>query len=181
MPRARAALNPRKRGFWKKSERAASVARMSVSPRHRGLAEMALAQARRDGDITYAEVRWLDERAERLRIRDGAPDGISEYSSKGFGIRVLARGAWGFACTPHATEAAVVRAVAEAAAIARASARVSTARVVFPEAEPQRGRYATPLDVEPFAVPFEQKLSDLSVAESELRRGGGPIRSAESW
>jgi TldD protein len=154
---------------------------MPVQPRHRALAEMALAHARRDGDITYAEVRWLDERGERLRIRDGAPEGISEYSSKGFGIRVLARGAWGFACTPHATEAAVVRAVAEAAAIARASARVSTARVVFPEAEPQRGRYATALDVEPFAVPFEQKLSDLSAAESELRRGGGPIRSAEAW
>src|SRR5687767_8753340 len=154
---------------------------MPVAPHVRALAEVALERARRDTDIAYAEVRWVDERSERLRIRDGAPDGISEYSSKGFGIRVLAQGAWGFACTPLATEAAVVRAVIGAAAIARASARVSTARVVFPPAEPQRGRYATRVDVEPFAVPLEQKLLDLSAAESELRRGGGPIRSAEAW
>src|SRR6185503_4173472 len=109
---------------------------MPVAPRIRALAEAALDRARRDGDITYAEVRWVEERGERLRIRDGAPDGISEYSSSGFGIRVLAHGAWGFACTPLANESAVVRAVAEAAAIARASARASTTKVVFPPAGP---------------------------------------------
>ena len=154
---------------------------MPVAPRVRAIAESALERARRDGDISYAEVRWVDERGERLRIRDGAPDGISEFSSNGFAVRVLLQGAWGFACTPLASEAAVVRAVAEAAAIARASARVSTTRVVFPAAEAQRGRYRTPLEIEPFAVPFEQKLADLAAAESELRRGGGPIRSAEAW
>ena len=154
---------------------------MPVAPRIRAIAEAALDRARRDGDIEYAEVRWVDERNERLRIRDGAPDGISEFSSSGFGVRVLAHGAWGFACTPLADESAVVRALAAAVAIARASARIAKARVAFPPAEPQRGRYATPLGVEPFAVPFEQKLADLAAAESELRRGGAPIRSTEAW
>jgi TldD protein len=154
---------------------------MPVAPRIRALAEAALDRARRDADITYAEVRWVDEHGERLMIRDGAPDGISEFSSSGFGIRVLSRGAWGFACTPLANEAAVVRALGEAAAIARASARASAARVVFPPAEPQRGSYATRMQVDPFTIPLEHKHADLAAGESELRRGGGPIRSAEAW
>ena len=157
---------------------------MPVSARVRALAAAALDHARRDPAVEYAEVRWVDERSERLRIRDGAPDGIAQNTSSGFGVRVLAGGAWGFACTPIVDEGALVRAIDAATAIARASARVAKIKAQLLPAEAQRGCYTTPLGVDPFSVALEQKLADLERAEAELRRGGGAIKSAEaamSW
>jgi len=154
---------------------------MPADPRARELCRGALQRARQSPDVSHVEVRWLREKNERLRVRDGAPDGVSRGGSAGFSVRVIAKGAWGFSCTRVATEAALARMVDEAVAVARASSRLLVKPVSFPARAGETGEYVSPVEVEPFAVPLEQKLADLATPEAELRRGGAPIHSAETW
>lgn len=154
---------------------------MGIPARAKELARGALERACRHASVSHAEVRWVREKSERLRLRDGAPEGLGERGSEGFAVRVVARGAWGFACCPHATEEALAGMVDDAIAIAEASAKLIARPVSFPARPPERGTYATPYQVDPFAIPLDRKLADLEQAESELRRGGPPIQSAEAW
>lgn len=145
------------------------------------LADEAIARARRQADVTYAEARFVRTRRERIRARDLRVDEVAETESSGFGLRVLARGAWGFACTPVATSEALAKALDRAIAVARASARVAKTKVRFPERRGEVGRYETPFEVDPFGVALDDKLAALLVPLSALLRGGGPVESAEAW
>lgn len=147
----------------------------------RELCATALGRAKKHADVSHVEIRWVRERGERLRVRDGAPEGISKNSAAGFSARLIARGAWGFACTQAATDADLARMVDEAVAVARASARLAARPVSFPERRGERGNYSCPVQIDPFGISLEQKLGDLTGPEAELRRGGSPIHSAEAW
>jgi TldD protein len=154
---------------------------MSPKSLARDLCTHALRRARQHADVSHVEVRWLREKNERLRVRDGVPDGITRGGSSGFSVRLVAKGAWGFACTRTATDSALSRMVDEAVAVARASARLISEPVSFPERPGEIGDYASPAEEDPFSVPLEQKLADLMAPEAELRRGGAPVHSAEAW
>ncbi len=45
----------------------------------------------------YADIRLVDTKQERLSVRNGVVDTLSNDHSTGFGVRVLANGSWGFA------------------------------------------------------------------------------------
>ncbi len=141
----------------------------------------ALAQVKKSADVRYAEVRFVEETAERLRVRDGRPETVSSSESRGVGVRVLARAAWGFASTPDCSEQGIALAAERALRVARASGRVAQAPVVFPEREASCGTYDTGLEVDPFAILIEEKLAELEKAVAALLKGGKPIRSAEAW
>jgi TldD protein len=124
----------------------------------------------------YAEARWHALRSERLRVRAGAIDLALHERSAGVGVRVLVDGAWGFAACPSGGNnsksdesdgsadgdgeraRAAVRAAIEAG---RAAARSACERIRLAEEPPQRGRYRTPIEEDPFGVPAERKLADL--------------------
>ncbi len=154
---------------------------MPLPPEIRALCQAGLAHATRDAEVSYAEVRFAAEEVERLRVRDGAPDGVGASHKSGFAVRLIARGTWGFSCTATRSEAAIVQAVDQALAIARASAALGRPPVRFPPRDAQVGTYETPLEIDPFGVPLERKLADLSAPEAALRQGGAPIKSAEAW
>lgn len=154
---------------------------MPADPKARELCSSALRRAQSQHDVSHVEVRWLSEKSERLRVRDGAPDGISQGQSAGYSIRLIAKGAWGFACSQSGSEASVSRMVDQALAVARASSRLLQKPVSFPPRAGEIGEYASPVVVEPFGVSLEQKLADLSAPEALLRRGDAPVHSAEAW
>lgn len=154
---------------------------MPVAPVIRALSESALARARNRSEVSHAEVRWVRKRSERLRVRDGAPEGISHAEHTGFSVRLIANGAWGFACAQAPSEQHLARMVDQAVAVALASAGLIKKPVLFPPRGAEVGTYETPYVIDPFTVPLEQKLADLSGPEAELRRGGAPIHSAEAW
>src|SRR5262245_42468106 len=117
----------------------------------------ALAELRRADDLHYAEVRYVDDAIERLRVRDGRPEQVGRASTRGVGIRVLAKGAWGFACSADTSEGALVTAAKRTLDIARSSARASKKPVVLPEQSAQTGAYTTPLTIDPETVPLGEK------------------------
>jgi TldD protein len=143
--------------------------------------EAALRALRGRSDVRYVEVRFVEERGERLRVRDGRPEQATAEASRGVGIRVLGSKTWGFACTADASEAGIVAAAERAHAIARASGIAASRALAFPEQAPQRGSYATHVERDPFAVSLEDKLAVLDGPVRALRAGDPRLQSAEAW
>ena len=52
---------------------------------------------------SYADVRLADDRQRALSTKNGKVGNASEAESFGFGVRVMADGAWGFAATEDLT------------------------------------------------------------------------------
>jgi TldD protein len=139
----------------------------------------ALAALRKLPEVRYAEVRFVDDTSERLRVRDGRPEHVGTSSSRGVGVRVLAR-TWGFACSADTSEAGVVGAALAAARIARASSAIATREVPFPAMDASVGAYATIVSNDPFNVSLETKLAALDAPVRALRSAKA-IHSAEAW
>jgi len=140
----------------------------------------ALDRLKRERDVRYAEIRFVSEASEKLRVRDLRPEQVATTTSLGVAVRVLGDKTWGFACTPRVDEASVVAAAERALAVARASSPLATKAVPFPEAAGSRGTYETPVTIDPFAIPLEQKLAVLD-APVRAMMGKPGIRSAEAW
>ena len=148
--------------------------------------DLALTWLKKQPDVRYAEVRFVEGDAERLRVRDGRPEQVTTEASRGVGIRVLGAKTWGFACSADTTEGALVAAAGRALAVARASAVAVQSAVAFPEQAAARGCYETKVAVDPFAVSLEEKLALLDAPVRALRQDGRDGRdkrlvSAEGW
>lgn len=136
---------------------------------------------RKQPSLRYAEVRFVDTRGERLRVRDGRPEQVTAEASRGVAIRVLGDKTWGFACSPDLGEGALLAAAGRAATIAQASGAVVHRAALFPEQPAARGHYETKLAVDPFSVPLESKLATLDAPVRALRTGDTRLVSAEAW
>ena len=117
----------------------------------------------------YAEARHVAVLHESLAVENAQVKHVSRSADEGIGLRVLVGGSWGFACTPQRTAAACRRAADEALAIARASATINRRPVSLAPLAPQRGRYDTPCEVDPFTVPLSNKLDYLFWASQVLQ------------
>ncbi len=157
------------------------MAHPTEPPHLEGAMRAALEALRRADGVRYAEVRFVDETHERLRVRDGRPEQVTTSSSRGVAVRVLGARTWGFACTPDLDEASIALAARRAEGVARASGAVPGRAVRFPEAEASIGSYASALAIDPFAIPVAQKLAALDGPVRALLAKGRPIRSAEAW
>lgn len=122
---------------------------------------------------TYADVRVTDTSTQTISVRNGVVEGISTGSSFGFGIRVVADGAWGFAASSQVDDEAAERVARQAVAIARASATVSARPVALSPLEPRVGRWTGLCEVDPFAVSTEDKLRVLFDADAAMRAQAG--------
>ena len=81
-----------------------------------------LALAKRLG-ATYADVRYTKQMSRPLVMRNGEVDHFTVSEDKGYGIRVIVDGGWGFASTPSHDPKDLEVAVKRAISIAKASAR----------------------------------------------------------
>jgi TldD protein len=118
---------------------------------------------------SYADVRVVDTRTQSLSVRTGRVEAVSSGASFGFGVRVIADGAWGFASSSIVDPAAAQRIARQAVAIARASALVAGPPVELAPLDRQRGIWSGPCEVDPFKVSTETKLEILLAADSALR------------
>lgn len=135
---------------------------------HKGIVDRALDTAAAQG-ATYADVRIQDQVSQSVQTRNGAVENLLSAKDHGFGVRVIVDGAWGFASSSLLETAEADRIAALAVEIARASAmvRAGTARL-SPEI-PFVDRYETPVAIDPFTVPIEQKLELLMAADAAMQ------------
>src|SRR5262249_42390794 len=85
------------------------------------LADLAIGQAKKAG-ASYADIRINRYRNESIFAREQRVQNVSRTRDSGFGVRVLVKGAWGFAASPLLTPESVRRITDEAIQIARANA-----------------------------------------------------------
>jgi TldD protein len=133
---------------------------------------------------SYADARFVHRETEDFQVRNGHLDAVARADSVGFNVRAIADGAWGFAASQVLSAAEADRVAAQAVALARAAALVKQADVQLAPVTPPRGSYQTPIELDPFAVPFGERVDLLLRAEAAMRavRGLRTTRaSAEIW
>jgi len=133
------------------------------------LASIAVEEAVKLGS-SYAEFRFEEIRTENLEVSDGKPGLLSSNLSAGFGVRVLADYAWGFAASNTVSEESVVRAARQAVEIARTSARINEFRVKLAAASTAVDKYATPYEIDPFSVSMTEKIEYLKLLDSLMSK-----------
>jgi TldD protein len=138
----------------------------------RDLSDRALDTATAKG-AGYADVRVVRRLEESIAIKTGRVEGVASGESEGFGVRVLVDGAWGFAASHVLTPAEADRVAGEAVRIARASATALRRQTRLDDRQPATGRYETPYEEDPFAVPLETKIADLLAADEAAARVKG--------
>jgi TldD protein len=136
----------------------------------RELAARALDAARAAG-AGYADIRIQRNRTQDISTRERQITDYSDADTYGFGVRVLANGAWGFAASRDVNAEEVVRVARQAVAQARANAITQRRPVELApvEAYPD-ARWQSPMEIDPFEVPVEDKVALLIQAnEAALR------------
>ncbi len=122
---------------------------------------------------TYADIRIVRRESQRIAVKNGVVEALESSDDQGFGVRVIADGAWGFASSSHVELAEVERVAALAVEIARASALVKTGEVNLGPPLVHVDTYRTSVEIDPFAVPLERKIELLLNADRAMRRTEG--------
>ena len=133
------------------------------------LTDRALNTAQIQG-ATYADVRIVRRQTQSIAVKNGAVEALKITEDQGFGVRVIVDGAWGFASSARLEPAEVDRVTALAVQIARASALVKREEVNLGPPEVHVATYRTPVQIDPFDVPLEDKIALLLAADQEMRR-----------
>jgi len=117
----------------------------------------------------YADARIADDRHRALSTKNGKVGNAAVSESFGFGVRVIADGAWGFAASVDLSRAGVEATAARAVEIAKASARVKQNDVKLAPEKAVTAEWTSPYQIDPFTTSVEQNLELLLKIDSELR------------
>jgi len=147
----------------------------------RELADLAVRRIRSAG-AEYGDLRLLESISEIVRGQDRRIAGVQDSQDNGFGVRVLYRGAWGFAASSVISPEELPSVVDLALEIAKGSASLMREPVLLAPEPVQTDSVVTPFSVDPFAVPLEEKTSLLLETMELLHRQSGIERSsARLW
>ena len=121
--------------------------------------------------VTYVDARWYPlEETNQLVMWNGNLKGASASRESGVGVRVLYKGAWGFSASSDLTNLAAIFDKA------LDNARVAAERVTFPirlaEKDAVQASFHSPNEVDPFSVPFGDKVAFLQEMDARLNQPG---------
>src|SRR5580765_2392419 len=118
---------------------------------------------------SYADVRLADDRHRALSTKNGKVGSASVAESFGFGVRVIADGAWGYAASDDLSRAGVDATAARAVEIAKASARVKQHDIQMAAEKAMTAEWTSPFQIDPFTTSVEQNIELLLKIDAELR------------
>lgn len=143
--------------------------------------------AAKRGGASYADVRIVRRRTERIATREDHVASVGASESYGVGVRVIVDGAWGFSSSATVDGPSAQAAAASAVAIARAARPALKRPVELAPAPVVKGAWRTPMEIDPFAVPLADKaqlLLDLWPSVQGVRRvkyGSGLFEALGEW
>lgn len=127
--------------------------------------------------VTYADARYYPfEEQNQLYMLNGNLKNVSASRESGIGVRVLYKGAWGFAAASDMSNLAAV--------FDRAfeNARIAAERVTFPvrlaEKDALQAQFTSPCQIDPFEVPLAEKVAFLKAMDAKLNQTGVFLRTA---
>ncbi|MGQ9509541.1 MAG: TldD/PmbA family protein [Thermodesulfobacteriota bacterium] len=120
--------------------------------------------------VDYTDIRVVRRRNQEIEVKNGRLETFVEEEDFGFGIRILLRGAWGFACSSKVNKKEMERVFNKALRVAKASSEVVGEKIFIEPTYPRIDQYKTPISINPFHVSPEEKTDLLLRSESLLRR-----------
>jgi TldD protein len=115
------------------------------------LADLAMTLTRRGG-ASYADIRIGETIREFIQARDGRLQDFSESAKRGFGLRVLVDGCWGFCGAAALDESAVRDAAQQALENAKAVRRIRSQPILLEELPAVESEWIMPMGVDPFEI-----------------------------
>lgn len=143
------------------------------------LADVALTAAKSSG-ASYADVRIGRYLNQFITTRENRVQNVANTESYGVGIRVIANGSWGFACSNSVTKENIAKVAQRAVAVAKANAKIIAEPV---QLAPQQGygevSWKTPIEKNAFEVPVKDKVDLLlNVNSIAMENGANFVNSA---
>jgi len=127
----------------------------------------------------FVELRYHKKKTRAVVVEKGRVDTAQVTEHSGVGVRVLEDGTWGFASTDRVEALYIERAIRNARAAAKASARARSERCApLPRVELARGRFESSGVDELLARPIEGTIDLVMRIESETRARSATIQSA---
>jgi TldD protein len=137
---------------------------------HRRLAEAALSRAR-DLGVTHADFRFERVRYQHVSVRDGQLQGAEDVEDLGFAVRVIHRGAWGFAAGVVLSTSEAVTVAEQAVNVALVAAGMTRVPVdLAPEPVHADTTWCSAYEVNPFDVALGEKTALLCDWTARLLR-----------
>ena len=129
------------------------------------------------GGASFAELRIFGYKYETVSTRDGEVETAGLYNDRGYGIRVIKDGAWGFASTAVVDESTLDQIANAAIKEAEATSKVLKNPVELSEEPIIRDKYKTPFVKNPFDIPIEEKIEILKQSDDIIMERGNVVKS----
>jgi TldD protein len=141
------------------------AATLTKVPRVRDLCAAAVDAATGAG-AEYADARVVVKRNQFVATKNGRVERLTDAESEGIGVRVLVKGAWGFACDRRLTAEGAREAALRACTFAGAAAGRHS-RQLAPVAAVS-GTHRTKVERDPFEVSLADKVNECLQADERL-------------
>ena len=136
----------------------------------------------RQAGCEYGDIRICNYRKQSLFARDRSLNRLADNISYGFGVRVLLDGAWGFVASYRLTAEEISRIVNLAIDTAKGSRLTQQEPVKLVPVAAYQDKYITPIQIDPFDVPIQEKAELLlNINEQFLAYGEQGIKKAYSF
>lgn len=131
------------------------------------LAPIAIERIRQTG-CEYGEIRLCKYRTQKLTASDRSLKNLADNISSGFSVRVLFKGAWGFAASHRQTPEEITRIVDLAVDIAKGSHLTQKEPVRLAPVQAYQDNYITPIAIDPFEIAIPEKTELLLEIDDRL-------------
>ncbi|HXC25532.1 MAG TPA: TldD/PmbA family protein [Gemmatimonadaceae bacterium] len=138
-------------------------------------------EAARSAGATYADARLTREVMHVFDMQGVGGRVFQVREEIGVGVRALVDGAWGFASSFYWDPDAVVRMARDAVAQAKDNATGAAGTVELGQVPVVTGRWETPIGIDPFTIPIEEKFAAFVEWKVCAERAGCPIEGGGSY
>ena len=108
---------------------------------------------------TYADFRFERDKSQSISVRDTALESMVTAESLAYSVRVIFRGAWGFASSMALTPQAAEATAATAVEVASALASLNSEPVELAPEPAHQDTYVSSFEVDPLSVPDDEKVA----------------------
>ncbi len=138
----------------------------------RELADVALNAARSAG-ATYADIRIADYRRESISTREARVTSVRASEDRGFGVRVIVNGTWGFAASPRINKDNIAAVAVRAVELAKANSVLQKEPVRLAPVDRHVTVWNTPIEKDPFEISLAEKVETLLAINAEALKVSG--------
>ncbi|HWS40084.1 MAG TPA: TldD/PmbA family protein [Arenimonas sp.] len=167
-------------GFGQAIAAEALISKMDIGQK-KAMADLVLNAAIAAG-ASYCDVRIGRYLQQSILTRESKVQSITNTESTGVGIRVIAKGTWGFAASSDLSNAGIVKAAKQAVAIAKANAISQTEPVrLAPVKGVGQVSWVTPIIKNAMAVPVKEKADLLLSANAAAIAAGANFVNSQMF